>query len=174
MKAFSLILISLLAISFSFAGIIYVPKNVTASQLQTSDYPVVNQTQHSSGKKAGARKLFIKVFKKKISNIASFVKKSGEKSKVVAIILAIFLGRLGIHDFYLGNKRAGFIKLGIYIVAMILYISGYIAVYTEVVDFPITLLIGAALLLILGIWSIVDAIRIGTGKYQPVDGYFRD
>lgn len=36
----------------------------------------------------------------------------GEKSKLVAGLLALFLGTLGIHKFYLGYKNEGFIMLG--------------------------------------------------------------
>ncbi len=172
MKAFSLLLIVLFAYSSLFAGVIYVPNSVPASP--SSNNIVVNNAETKTVKKLGTGKLFVKVFKKKLNNITGSFKKNGEKSKLAAILLALFLGNLGIHDFYLGNKRNGFIKLGIYIVAMVLYISGYIAVYTEVVDFPVTLLIGMLLLLSLSIWSLIDAIRIGTGKYEPVDGYFRD
>ena len=37
---------------------------------------------------------------------------SGEKSKIVAALLALFLGPLGVHKFYLGMNTAGFILLG--------------------------------------------------------------
>ena len=37
----------------------------------------------------------------------------GAKSKLVAALLGIFLGSLGIHKFYLGYKREGFIMLGV-------------------------------------------------------------
>lgn len=172
MKAFSLLLIGLFAYSSLFAGVIYLPNTVQSSS--STNNIIVHQSETKTVKKLSTGKLFVKVFKKKLNNITGFFKKSGEKSKLAAILLALFLGNLGVHDFYLGNKRNGFIKLGIYIVAMILYVSGYIAVYTEVVDFPVTLIIGMLLLLSLSIWSLIDAIRIGTGKYQPVDGYFRD
>ncbi|MBQ9953537.1 MAG: NINE protein [Clostridia bacterium] len=35
----------------------------------------------------------------------------GEKSKLVAVLLAFFLGSLGIHDFYLGYTKYGVIKI---------------------------------------------------------------
>ncbi|GBQ27319.1 hypothetical protein AA12717_2643 [Gluconacetobacter sacchari DSM 12717] len=39
------------------------------------------------------------------------INSSGEKSKVVACLLAIFLGGFGIHKFYLGYNKAGIIML---------------------------------------------------------------
>ena len=36
---------------------------------------------------------------------------AGEKSKIVAALLAFFLGGLGIHKFYLGKTTAGIIML---------------------------------------------------------------
>lgn len=36
---------------------------------------------------------------------------SGEKNKIVAALLALFLGGLGIHKFYLGKNTAGIIML---------------------------------------------------------------
>ena len=38
---------------------------------------------------------------------------SAPKSRLTYILLALFLGTLGIHNFYSGNKKHGFIKLGL-------------------------------------------------------------
>ncbi|MBI1308210.1 MAG: NINE protein [Bacteroidetes bacterium] len=38
-------------------------------------------------------------------------KKSGEKSQLVALLLCLFLGELGIHRFYLGYTGIGIIQL---------------------------------------------------------------
>ncbi|MCL2438377.1 MAG: TM2 domain-containing protein [Coriobacteriia bacterium] len=40
---------------------------------------------------------------------------SGEKSKIVAGLLAFFLGSLGIHKFYLGYNTAGAVMLTLYL-----------------------------------------------------------
>lgn len=45
---------------------------------------------------------------------------SGEKSKMVAGILALFLGAIGIHKFYLGCTTAGIIMLVVFIFGLIL------------------------------------------------------
>lgn len=47
----------------------------------------------------------------------------GAKDHVAAALLAIFLGPLGIHKFYLGNNTAGFIMLGVSVVGGIITLS---------------------------------------------------
>ena len=42
---------------------------------------------------------------------AASVAGTDEKSKLVAVLLALFLGSLGIHDFYLGYTKYGIIKI---------------------------------------------------------------
>ena len=49
------------------------------------------------------------------------------KSKVIAGVLAIFLGGFGIHKFYLGNVRAGIIHLVLTLLIITAPISGIIA-----------------------------------------------
>jgi TM2 domain-containing membrane protein YozV len=46
---------------------------------------------------------------------------SDEKSRMVAALLALFLGGLGIHKFYLGKKNAGLIMLLVSIFGAILF-----------------------------------------------------
>lgn len=62
----------------------------------------------------------------------------GGKSQLVALILAIFIGGLGIHRFYLGYTGIG--------IAQILTLGG------------------------LGIWTLIDIIRIAIGDLEPKDG----
>ncbi len=59
-----------------------------------------------------------------------------EKSKLVAVLLAFFLGSLGIHDFYLGYTTYGIIKI------VLTFCTGF----------------GGA------IWALVDFIRLLTGS----------
>lgn len=61
---------------------------------------------------------------------------NGQKSKLVAVLLAFFLGGIGIHDFYLGYNKNGIIKI----------------VLTVCTGF------GG------GIWALVDFIRLLTGS----------
>lgn len=45
---------------------------------------------------------------------------NGEKSRIVAAVLALFLGYLGLHKFYIGKKKAGIIMLIVSVVGCIL------------------------------------------------------
>lgn len=70
------------------------------------------------------------------------------KQKVVAGLLAIFLGSYGIHNFYLGYTKKAVIQLVCTIVGLALSI----------------ILIGAFVVLGIAIWAWVEAIMIFTGK----------
>ena len=73
---------------------------------------------------------------------------SGEaKSKLVAGLLGIFLGSLGIHNFYLGYTTKAVIQLVICLVGSCLIIGPLVA----------------------GVWGLVEGIMIPTGKIN-VDG----
>ena len=66
----------------------------------------------------------------------------GAKSKLIAGLLGIFLGGLGIHDFYLGNTQKAIIHI-------ILATAGALVFIGPVIS---------------GIWGLVDGIFILTGK----------
>ena len=70
-------------------------------------------------------------------------------SKIVAGILAIILGAIGIHKFYLGYKEQGFIQLAIFLVALFIF---------------------SPAVLVNNIWSIVDAVNIFRGKMRTATG----
>ena len=70
-------------------------------------------------------------------------------SKIVAGILAIILGAIGIHKFYLGYKEQGFIQLAIFLVALFIF---------------------SPAVLVNNIWSIVDAVNIFRGKMGTATG----
>ena len=67
----------------------------------------------------------------------------------MALILCIFLGDFGAHDFYVGRTMFGAIKLGATILGAILAF------------------VGVGLILILGVtaWVIYDIVMIASGKY---------
>lgn len=67
------------------------------------------------------------------------------RSKVVGIVLAFFLGSLGIHRFYLGHTGSGIAMLLITVLT-----CGYGGIIT-------------------GIWALVDLIRIATGSLRDVN-----
>lgn len=71
-----------------------------------------------------------------------------QKSKVVAALLAFFLGEFGIHNFYLGYTQRGLIQL-------ILFVVGCA---TAIV------LVGFLVLFVLGIWIINELVMILSGK----------
>ncbi len=69
------------------------------------------------------------------------------KSKLVAGLLGILLGGLGIHNFYLGNTKKGVIQLLLSLVGSLLIVGPMVA----------------------GIWGLVEGIMILCGKVT-VDG----
>ena len=96
-------------------------------------------TELKGGDLSFKEKVALKLFKKKI--VKNFQKASGEgKSQLTAVLLAFFLGGIGVHRFYLGYTLIGVIQ--------ILTLGG------------------------LGIWSLIDFIRILTGSLQPKDGEY--
>lgn len=76
-----------------------------------------------------------------------------QKSKMVAGLLAIFLGAFGIHNFYLGYTNKAIVQLVCTIVGMLLS----------------CLVIGAFVVFGMQIWAIVEGVMILTGKIE-VDG----
>ena len=97
---------------------------------------------------------------------------AGSKSKVVAALLAFFLGGLGIHSFYMGQTKKGFIQLGLTVIGIVLFFAG-IGSYVSGAGlaFPTTALIGYLLILGVSIWALVDFIRILTGGLAPEEGF---
>ncbi|RAV32160.1 TM2 domain-containing protein [Corynebacterium heidelbergense] len=68
------------------------------------------------------------------------------KSYVAAGLPALFLGPLGVHNFYLGHKKRGCVQLG-------LTVSGWLTMI---------LLIGLPLVLGVGVWAFAEAILLLT------------
>jgi TM2 domain-containing membrane protein YozV len=73
------------------------------------------------------------------------------KRKSIAILLALFLGVLGAHRFYIGQKNT----------AIVMLILGIIASFTFYF-----------LRDILVFWVIVDMFLIGFNKLKPINGYY--
>ena len=100
----------------------------------------------------------------------------GSRSKVVAALLAFFLGGTGAHRYYLGYKKVGGIQTAGFVSAIIgysIYISSaYDAIYRRG-DAGGTMALAAIFLIFSGvtsIWAFVDFIRILTGGLVPADG----
>ena len=64
---------------------------------------------------------------------APSTKQEGEKSKIVAGLLGIFLGGLGLHKFYLGCKDEGLIMLGVWFIGWFIY--GFPSVIVGLIGF---------------------------------------
>ena len=71
---------------------------------------------------------------------------TGGKSKMVAALLAFFLGALGVHQFYLGHSGRG--------IAMLLLTISFVG------------------LIVSGIWAIVDFIRYLTMAEEQFDARY--
>lgn len=71
-----------------------------------------------------------------------------QKSRLVAFLLWLLLGWMGAHRYYCGRVGTGVLQL-------VLAILGYVT---------LVFYIGAVFFLILGIWLLVDLIRILTGS----------
>lgn len=70
------------------------------------------------------------------------------KSKMVAGLLAIFLGTFGVHNFYLGYTTKAIIQLVVTIVGIVLS----------------CLIVGAFVVFGVWIWAIIEGVMIFTGK----------
>ncbi|WIM67567.1 NINE protein [Corynebacterium breve] len=77
---------------------------------------------------------------------------SQPKNKIVAAVLAFFLGSFGVHNFYLGYNSKAIAQLSISVIGLITAI----------------IFIGFIMLMITGIWAFVEFIMIllGAGQYN--------
>lgn len=76
------------------------------------------------------------------------------KSKLVALLLCLFLGTLGLHRIYIGRTQGGLLMLGLTIVGWITAGLG----------------IGGALTLAISIWALVDLVCLCIGKLTDAQG----
>lgn len=76
------------------------------------------------------------------------------KDWLVTLLLSIFLGGLGIHRFYTGYIGTAIIQLALAVLGSILS----------------AILIGIPLVIILGIWVLIDIIRIALGSFKDSNG----
>jgi TM2 domain-containing membrane protein YozV len=83
-----------------------------------------------------------------MSNGENVIDTTQRKSKLVAGLLALFLGQFGIHWFYLGNNKLGLTQLILFLIGIPLCV----------------IFIGFFILIGVRIWAFVDAIRIFMGS----------
>ncbi len=92
------------------------------------------------------------------------------KSKVVAALLAFFLGETGAHSFYLGYKKQGAIQA----TGLAALIIGYGCSAAAVLNDSMAAFVVSVVFLLYGaavcIWAFVDFIRIISGYLKPADG----
>lgn len=150
MKKFILILAAFFLVSSSFA--MSLPTNDNSEKppvkynigygVSLTAKEIMALTPKEYKKLTGHNMGFVKAwaFKKAQKNAQKSMKAGGDKSQVVALILVLLVGTIGIHRFYLGYTWQGIVQ--------ILTLGG------------------------LGIWTLIDLIRIITGSLQPKDGSY--
>lgn len=110
-------------------------------------------------------------------NIAASERKSGGgggKSKILAALLALFLGTLGIHSFYMKKTGKGFLQLGLTILGYVLLIAGAVSTVASLgttATISGTAIAGLIIIYGVAIWALVDFVRILTGGLQPEEGF---
>ena len=106
-------------------------------------------------KKSVDTKVMVKTSTKLLKQKKSMVDPGQGKSQIIALILFVLFGYLGIHRFYLGHRRSGLLML-LLCCTLILPI--------------INLFTGIALL----VWWVLDLIKLVTGDLKPVDGEYTE
>ncbi|HIW86291.1 MAG TPA: TM2 domain-containing protein [Candidatus Eubacterium faecipullorum] len=91
--------------------------------------------------------------------LAADTVQTGDKSKVAAGLLAIFLGHLGIHWFYLKFNAKGIINI---VLTLVCLLFTFLLVFLSWLTF-----LGLAAI---WVYNIVIAIKIFTGKQKDADG----
>lgn len=92
---------------------------------------------------------------------------SGDKTKLIAGLLAIFLGFFGIHKFYLGYQKEGIIRL---VISIILLIFAFVIggmLFTNIFGY-----IGKIGLVVMFAFNIFDAVKIFTNKATDSNGAY--
>jgi TM2 domain-containing membrane protein YozV len=102
----------------------------------------------------------------------------GSKSKILAALLAFFVGSLGIHRFYMGQNTQGIMQLGLTVLGIILIFVGIASAVatstaTGFAAIGTLALVGYLMILASSIWAFIDFVRILMGSLEP-DGGFDD
>ena len=87
--------------------------------------------------------------------------KVSDRKKLVALLLGIYLGVIGVHCFYLGKIWMGLTRYLLFLLSIAFYIIGYFTLgllYRILFDF------GLLIIPCLFVWGIVDCVLIILGK----------
>jgi TM2 domain-containing membrane protein YozV len=172
----SFLAIALVVATVNSTNAAFPKEKQTASEVVVNTNTVVANTDESVNSKAELKKELTNLSKTE----AHWYAGSG-KSKILAAVLAFFLGAFGIHSFYMGNKKKGLIQLGLGVGGIILTIVGLAKAVTAVasttatttptVAIPTLAIIGYIMLVGVSIWAFIDFIRILTGGLAPEEGF---
>jgi len=98
----------------------------------------------------------------------SIIANPNAKSRIIAGILALFCGPLGIHNFYLGYHNKAGIQLGLMIFGIISFIINSFIINALSTTIPIAI-IGFFIVLGVRIWTFIEAIMLFVGTIK-IDG----
>jgi len=99
------------------------------------------------------------------------------KSKLTALLLCLFVGGLGIHRFYVGKSGTGILMLLCTVPSFLFW--GYITSVSELNYIygmvPLKLngtsvMISTIMMIIFGLWPLIDLIRIATDNFSDSNG----
>ncbi|HEX6334998.1 MAG TPA: TM2 domain-containing protein [Flavisolibacter sp.] len=129
-------LVAVITLTTSVNAAIVTPGTTEPATLNITKM-TVKDVEKMTGKKMN---IFQKAGFKIAQKVAAKAPAAEGKSQMIALILVLLVGGLGIHRFYLGYTWQGIVQL--------LTLGG------------------------LGIWALIDLIRIITGSLQPKDGEY--
>ena len=106
------------------------------------------------------------------------------KSRLAALLFGIFLGGIGIHNFYLGHTKRGIAKILMLVFGVIFYIASILKIASgaynyshsysymrnSVVSFSLLVICGIILVFIPGIWAFIEWVLIACGKAKDSKG----
>lgn len=111
------------------------------------------------------------------------------KSRLAALLFGIFLGNIGIHNFYLGRIKRGIVQCILSVLGIVVYVVGIMSVLTplitsgevqninqeEYMEAILPNIMGAAFIFfictaVVGIWSFIEWIMIAAGVAKDSSG----
>ncbi|WP_125916464.1 NINE protein, partial [Hymenobacter coccineus] len=101
-----------------------------------------------------------------------------QRSRGVALVLALLFGGLGLHLFYLGYYGRGTLYLMLTLVGVLLFSVGTIGLFATILGGSSSglvglLIAGGILAGIAGVLALIDAVLIATGALQPKNGEYK-